>query len=149
MWEDTRNPYDNGLRHNWAELCCGWVGGVPPEKSAALASDEEAMLPSQPADQGRAGAVGMVGATMASRLEQGAVGLVAGHSGQEMLPMAAPQPLPLAEEGRAVLPSGGGGGDGGDDDVSVEASEDWANLELERRAMIESRGAATLGDSGS
>ena len=134
VWEDTRNPYDNGPRRNWAELCCGWVGGLPPEKSAALTSDEEvaisdeeAMLPSQPADRGR---TGVRGAAEASRLERGegsgtarggSMGLVAGHQGQEMLPMAEPQLLPSADEARAALAGGGdGGGSGG------EASEDWA-----------------------
>ena len=150
VWEDTRNPYDHGLRRNWVELCCGRLGGVPPDKSPALVrdSDEEAMLPSRPADHGRAG---LGGAAEASRLEQGkgggaaygsamGKGLAAGHDGQEMLPMAAPQPLPVADEGRAALPGGGSGGDDGG-----EASEDWENLELERRAMLE-RGEAKSGD---
>ena len=45
-------------------------------------------------------------------------GPAAGHDGLEMVPVAAAQPLPVAEEGqgRAALP--GGGDDGG------EASED-------------------------
>ena len=51
--------------------------------------------------------------------------------------MAAPQPLPVADEGRAALPGGGGGGG--------EAGEGWENLELERRAMLE-RGEAKSGD---
>ena len=146
VWEDTRNPYDRGIRHNWVEICCGRFGSLPPEKSPALAtgSDEEAMLPSQPADHGRAG---LGGAAEASRLEQGEgaahgramdKGLAAAHDGQEMLPMGAPQPLPVADEGRAALPGGGGGGGG-------EASEGWENLELERRAMLE-RGEAKSGE---
>ena len=144
VWEDTRNPYDRGIRRNWVEICCGRFGSLPPEKSPALAtgSDEEAMLPSQPADHGRDG---LGGAVEASRLEQGRgaahgramdKGLAAAHDGQEMLPMGAPQPLPVADEGRAALPGGGGGG---------EASEGWENLELERRAMLE-RGEAKSGD---
>ena len=145
VWEDTRNPYDRGIRRNWVEICCGRFGSLPPEKSPALAtgSDEEAMLPSQPADHGRAG---LGGAAEASRLEQGRgaahgramdKGLAAAHDGQEMLPMGAPQPLPVADEGRAALPGGGGGGG--------EASEGWENLELERRAMLE-KGEAKSGD---
>ena len=145
VWEDTRNPYDRGIRRNWVEICCGRFGSLPPEKSPALAtgSDEEAMLPSQPADHGRAG---LGGAAEASRLEQGRGaahgramdnGLAAAHDGQEMLPMGAPQPLPVADEGRAALPGGGGGGG--------EASEGWENLELERRAMLE-KGEAKSGD---
>jgi len=155
VWEDTRNPYDRGLRRNWVELCCCRLGGVPPEMSPALVrdSDEEAMLPSQPADHGQAG---LGGAAEASRLEEGegsgaahdsgamGKGLAAGHEAQEMLPMAAPQPLPVADEGRAALPGGGGGGGGGGD-AGDEASEDWGNLELERRAMLE-MGEAKSGD---
>ena len=43
-------------------------------------------------------------------------GLAAGHDGLEMVPVAAAQPLPVAEEGRAALPGGG--------DDGAEASED-------------------------
>ena len=128
VWEDTRNPYDRGIRRNWVEICCGRFGSLPPEKSPALAtgSDEEAMLPSQPADHGRAG---LGGAVEASRLEQGRgaahgramdKGLAAAHDGQEMLPMGAPQPLPVADEGRAALPGGGGGGEASEGEVEGE-----------------------------
>ena len=106
VWEDTRNPYDNGARRNWAEVCLG-CGRPPTDQRLRAGTDEEAMLPAQPA---------MLPGVSASALELGKAGggggdgdgdgggdgggrVAARQTGQEMLPVSSAMPMPTADEG--------------------------------------------------